>query len=324
MSQQIYGPARYQKTEESGMPHAQPTAQAMTALIRNAASVDTQKTKSLCCVAAGITALARRTTEGRIPHAKLRGAAPIDATLLAQKRLFAQLALEEKTFSVCGQHHRSQLASRDGNNLRVVREDSGASHHIFLCAIREQTCEDNAFLQSAPNFQEGLDHFREWQIHWINPLQSHQLCLHSGDNFGFESYITGLNIFETPKEETADFCRAPCHTANKLKNHLMPLATRSHSIPGLLIANVKGCTYSRYSSERLEPCSSILLSAKRIKQDKQRPAKPSYRHKTPNYPNAGDPHLRRHAETFHALWLPAIQKKRACPFPDVASMKEVA
>lgn len=93
MSQQIGGPARYQKPEESGMPHAQPTAQAMTALLRNAASVDAQKTKSFCCVAAGITALCCSTTEALIPHEKLREAANPDATLIAQERPPAQPAV---------------------------------------------------------------------------------------------------------------------------------------------------------------------------------------------------------------------------------------
>ncbi|MDP9526123.1 hypothetical protein [Pseudomonas protegens] len=92
MSQQIEGPARYQKPEESGMPHAQHTAQTMTALLRNFTGVDAQKTKSLCCAAAGITALARSTTEVRIPHAKLRGAATPGATLNAQSGPLAQLA----------------------------------------------------------------------------------------------------------------------------------------------------------------------------------------------------------------------------------------
>ncbi|BAO62946.1 hypothetical protein PPC_3599 [Pseudomonas protegens Cab57] len=92
MSQQIDEPARYQKPEESGVPHAQPTAQAMTALLRNAASVDAQKTKSFCCVAAGITALACNTTEARTPHEKLRGAATPGATLNAQSGPLAQLA----------------------------------------------------------------------------------------------------------------------------------------------------------------------------------------------------------------------------------------
>ncbi|MCD9570144.1 hypothetical protein [Pseudomonas protegens] len=110
MRQQIYGPARYQKPEESGMPHAQPTARTMTALFRNAASVDAQKTKSLCCAAAGITALAHSTTEARIPHAKLRGAATPGATLNAQSGPLAQLVQGYKPPSTIKGYQSAQQA----------------------------------------------------------------------------------------------------------------------------------------------------------------------------------------------------------------------
>lgn len=45
--------------------------------------VDAQKTKSLCCEAAGITAPLSATDEARIPHEKLRRAATTEATLIA-------------------------------------------------------------------------------------------------------------------------------------------------------------------------------------------------------------------------------------------------
>lgn len=64
----------------------------MPALLRNASMVDAQKTKSLCCTAAGITAPVSATAEARIPHEKLRRAATSDATLIAQSRPPAQLA----------------------------------------------------------------------------------------------------------------------------------------------------------------------------------------------------------------------------------------
>lgn len=289
-------------SEESGAQPQQIRRQDESALHCNASSIATPVNNSLCCAAAGITASSSATADALIPHEKLRGAELADATLLAQKRLFAQPALRERTFSVCGQFHRGQLASRNGNNLGVVREYSGASHHIFFCAIREQTREDNAFLESPPNFQEGFDHFRERQIHGINPLQSHELRLHSGDDFGFESDITGLNISEALKKETADSCRAACHTANKLKSHLMPLATSSHSITGLLVANVKGSTYSRYSSERLEPCSSIFLQTKRIEHDKQRPTQSANRQKNPNHPYTCDFHALQNFKPHRNQW----------------------
>lgn len=52
-------------------------------------SLDAQETNSLCCVAAGITA-PYSTTEALIPHEKLREAASLNATLIAQNRPLAQ------------------------------------------------------------------------------------------------------------------------------------------------------------------------------------------------------------------------------------------
>lgn len=64
--------------------------EAMPALLRATASVDTPVTNSPCCAAAGITALPQATAEARIPHEKLRGASTPDATLIAQDRPLAQ------------------------------------------------------------------------------------------------------------------------------------------------------------------------------------------------------------------------------------------
>ncbi|WP_347929469.1 hypothetical protein [Pseudomonas helvetica] len=66
------------------------TTETSTALLCNANDVDTQKTKSLCCAAAGITASISATAEALIPHEKLREAATPDATLIAQDRPPAQ------------------------------------------------------------------------------------------------------------------------------------------------------------------------------------------------------------------------------------------
>jgi len=53
-------------------------------------SLDAQKTNSLCCAAAGITAPSSSATEGLIPHEKLREAESPDATLNAQNGPLAQ------------------------------------------------------------------------------------------------------------------------------------------------------------------------------------------------------------------------------------------
>ena len=84
------GPTRYRTPEESGMKMDMQATETSTALLCNASDVDAQKTKSLCCAAAGITAPISTTAEVHIPHEKLREAAHPDATLIAQTRPPAQ------------------------------------------------------------------------------------------------------------------------------------------------------------------------------------------------------------------------------------------
>lgn len=77
--------------EESGMQAEQIRRQGEAALLCNASSIATPVNNSLCCAAAGITALYCSTTEALTPHEKLREAANPDAMLIAQIRPPAQL-----------------------------------------------------------------------------------------------------------------------------------------------------------------------------------------------------------------------------------------
>ncbi|MFK7702903.1 hypothetical protein [Pseudomonas caspiana] len=86
------------------MTHELTRHQNQTALLRITCSITAQKINSLCCAAAGITALCRSTTEVLIPHEKLREAATTDTTLIAQGRPPAQL--------VVGYKHSQQQGSR--------------------------------------------------------------------------------------------------------------------------------------------------------------------------------------------------------------------
>ena len=83
-------PTCYRASEESGVKMDLQTTQPSTALLHTANGVDTLETNSLCCAAAGIIAPLRATAGALIPHEKLRGAAPPDATLIAQERPPAQ------------------------------------------------------------------------------------------------------------------------------------------------------------------------------------------------------------------------------------------
>jgi hypothetical protein len=71
----------------------QHTTQTSAALLCNANGVNTQRTNSLCCVAAGIIAPMSANAEALIPLEKLREAAAPDATLIAQNRPPAQLVV---------------------------------------------------------------------------------------------------------------------------------------------------------------------------------------------------------------------------------------
>ncbi|WOE81562.1 hypothetical protein RZO07_10145 [Pseudomonas protegens] len=77
--------------EKSGMQAEQIHHQDKAALLCNASSIDTPVNNSICCAAAGITALRSSSTEALTPHQKLREAATPDATLIAQTRPPAQL-----------------------------------------------------------------------------------------------------------------------------------------------------------------------------------------------------------------------------------------
>ncbi|WP_259639583.1 DNA cytosine methyltransferase [Pseudomonas syringae group genomosp. 3] len=79
-----------QPSEESGSDRSQTDHQPQAALLRNSSWSTTQKTNSLCCTAAGITALPSSTIEAPVPQEKLREAATHDATLIAQNRPPAQ------------------------------------------------------------------------------------------------------------------------------------------------------------------------------------------------------------------------------------------
>lgn len=78
----------------------QKNIQSMRALLCNACGVDAQKTKSLCCEAAGIIDPFSATAEALIPHEKLREAASVDATLIARERPPAQPAVGYMPFRV--------------------------------------------------------------------------------------------------------------------------------------------------------------------------------------------------------------------------------
>ena len=76
---------------ESGATSPQNALNAQAALLRGQACIDTQRTKSFCCKAAGITSPSSTTPLEQTPHDRLRRAAPADTTLIAPNCPPAQL-----------------------------------------------------------------------------------------------------------------------------------------------------------------------------------------------------------------------------------------
>ncbi len=79
--------------EGSGHATAQDYIEETPASLHEGRGVDAQKTKSLCCEAAGIIPPSSSHAEALVPHDKLREAAPADATLIAKNRPHAQPAM---------------------------------------------------------------------------------------------------------------------------------------------------------------------------------------------------------------------------------------
>lgn len=86
-------PPQIPTPEGSGHAIGQDVTEVTPASLREVRDVDAQKTKSLCCEAAGIISPLSSPAEALIPHDKLREAAPADATLIAKNRPHAQPAV---------------------------------------------------------------------------------------------------------------------------------------------------------------------------------------------------------------------------------------
>lgn len=125
------------------MKNHQDNPDALPALLRAAGRVDTLETNSLCCAAAGIIDPSGATAEVLIPHEKLRGAAPSDATLTAPERPLAQ--------PVLGYTHTSNAAEQDCPTCSNWPE-----HGIAKRNTMKPTCPDNQDLWTTDSFEDSV------------------------------------------------------------------------------------------------------------------------------------------------------------------------
>lgn len=141
------GPTPSLPPEESGHTEPQINAIIMPVLLRETACVDTQKTKSLCCAAAGIISTSSAATDLQTPHDRLRQAAPPDTTLIVSGRSPAQpvkgythlpfYAPTSKEQAVCdciANAIHSRLAGNTAGALATVEEMVLEIHDALLLA----------------------------------------------------------------------------------------------------------------------------------------------------------------------------------------------
>ncbi|NMN78441.1 hypothetical protein AF70_00040190 [Pseudomonas sp. KD5] len=254
------GPTRYRTPEESGMKTNRHTTQASTALLRHANGVDTQKTKSLCCAAAGITASISATAEALIPHEKLREAATPDATLIAQNCPPAQPVMGyNPPKGTLSQPHSRQLSGRHVNSLRVHRECCRTPKSINHARIGKQTRHNHTLFQCPPYNQEGFDHIWQWQIDRINAAHSEQLLLNRRHDFNPSSLVIRLNRVEILKQKATHRSSTLCDATNEPKYHVIFRPARLSSITRLLVSYDQCSNDGRQASDNLKPCRRIFL-----------------------------------------------------------------
>lgn len=167
------------------MKNQQNNTDALSALLRTANGGDTLETDSLCCSAAGIIAPPSATTEALIPHEKLRGALPADATLNAQERPLAQPAVGYELvsglqfFKVQG-FGGNEIAHMGLNLRKIINRPLPISHSRNV--IRE----------------DQLDELHDKHTYIVNMLQKqHVRTLQTQDIQPFD-YIQRTVVYELP------------------------------------------------------------------------------------------------------------------------------
>lgn len=285
------------------------------ALLRSASRVDAPVKNSLCCAAAGITALPSSTTEALIPHEKLRRAAHTEATLIAQHSPPAQPAQGYKAhYNVVscftsGINPTSSLFSRDGSRLDVIDNKHGNATRFrflnYLYAMKDISDRCTEFKPAYSCFSAR---------HLIELHLTHQVIavahrdLKPGDHTSVASIVAKV---------TAGITRYICNEIRDGKQFIQKLTLRL--LPSLICSLVLRTGYGNCNDNRkdrtdsLHPCRRVLLGIKSIKQYKQSPPQSADSQKQPHHPYRGHDHKRWNVQPFHSTRHLTIKKSEILP-----------
>jgi hypothetical protein len=252
-------PTRNRTSEESGMQKDQHTPHYTTALLRMETSVDTLETNSLCCAAAGIIAPSSSTAEALIPHEKLREAATPKASLIAQNRPLAQpVEGYKQVHSVADKLHIDQSGGRKIDLLGAMRQNGCAPEPIHIW-LREKSCHNSRFLQSATDSHKRLDHIRQWEVDRVDNLHSHQMLFGLSQNLNSLGSVRFVQRIKINEQQVADLSCSLGNTAYQSKYNFIALPASASRISCLFVPNVESRTYSCNASDRLNPSSCTFI-----------------------------------------------------------------
>lgn len=216
--------------EGSGPELVQTVKDAIHASLRETPSIDEQKTKSLCCAAAGIIQPISSPAESLTPHDKLREAAPADTTLIAKNRPHAQPAE--------GYTHSGAAFERIADAVNsTLSKDGGAYTTTQNMALAIYEALDQSGMLQAPQIAGDTQQLRDERDELAVQLEAEQRKHHLAVanlkrmNSELEARImsyTGLAVTRTDYDQllaTAETLRLANRTLTALKSE--PQAARA-------------------------------------------------------------------------------------------------
>ncbi len=305
------------------------TTQTSTALLCNANGVDAQETKSLCCAAAGIITTPCATAEALISHEKLRGAALADATLIAQKRLPAQLLVDFGSQMLLKRLKIQRLGGDQTTNFRFQPRQNINNFHPVV--IPGNVIWINEFHKLHHFHTNVIDQFqkknvRALQAQSIQPINNIQTAVI--DKLARPPITTVISAsYRRTKQHLRFTDQIP--ELDKSRNYVFdtfyvaPLSLmRFHSS-----RNYHSNKYCNYGTDSLNPIRSIFWKPTKLNpisnSTSQKPNDGTTKEQTPQRPKREVNHPSREFRKRHDLGLLAIKNNRACLLSYQWSIKEV-
>lgn len=315
------------------MTHSQDRMQVQAALLRFDNGIDTPVKNSLCCAAAGITAFTWAPTGALIPHEKLRGAAPPEATLNAQSRPLAQPVLGYKppTRSVkFVMYLREVLWNLDQRTtlkltkfIFSVNFDSFKVRQVTLNATVQMTnCRGffaskifHPIVKLKSQFETNLHSF--WiQLTFLNICKACQLIRKNSSTHFVRHMKVSISLFLWPKIDEPVSLRA--HTKQLLRSrNLKPfhIFGSDRSLMKLLIhRNSDRYSNRQNSTNRLHPAGRVRWQPSMFhpvcNRSDEKPQNRTTHEQKPQYPKCTFNHFFEDMRASHASWVLAIKSFR--------------